>query len=153
MILNPLYHASEWVIIISYFILLIAIISGPARLFPLVIKIDGDKVIFWSVPWKFTLKRDWLDEVVFNAVSIQFLPKKEYADKFKWIPKISSGGECDGYRILGILNYEAIGALIDAMQPITSVDINWDKLSPKWREYFLKKMYDSKKDRLMEDNN
>ncbi len=139
-ILIPIFHNPTWVILGTYLWFFIFILVFVNRLSPLYLKIKKDELIFIGYPWVYKVKRDMLNEIIVEPTGIKFKPKKGYKRNFRWVPNVPSD-KYTGYKVIKFANYRAIGAIIEAMQPITGVDINWDKISPKWREYLQKKIY------------
>ena len=140
MIFEPIVKSDFWVIFGTYmwFFILVFLIFG--RLTPLILKIDQEKKItFYGIPWKYVLIRAQIDDVIIEPTGIIFLPKPEYMSKYKFVMNYASY-EYKGYKVIKFANYKAIGALIDALKPVSDF-IYLDKVSLKWRKYFEEKMY------------
>ncbi len=139
-VLNPIFHNPTWEIVGTYLWILIFMFLFFNRILPFYVKVKKGELLFIGFPWIYRIRREWLDEFIIHSAADLFLkPKVEYAKKLRRIPKVKEG-EYKGYYGIIFINYRAIGAIIEAMQPITGVDINWDKISPKWREYLQKKI-------------
>ncbi len=136
---EPLVNGGVWVVMGANIFFIIILVFLLTRSFPIYVKISGDTVTFWGVPWKHILVRSQLDDVVIEPTGIIFLPKKEYVNNFRTVANFP-GEEYEEYKVIKFANYKAIGALIDALKPVSDF-IYLDKVSPKWRKYFEEKMY------------
>ena len=136
---EPLVKGGVWVIIGANIFFIIVMVFLLSRGFPVYVKISKGIVTFLGIPWKHTLVRDQLDDVVIEPTGVIFLPKTEYVRNFRMVSNFP-GDEYKGYKVIKFANYKAIGALIDALKPVSDF-IYLDKVSPKWRKYFEEKMY------------
>ncbi len=139
-LLQPIFHSPIWVVYGTYLLWVILIMFTLNRLMPIILITDGKNVTLIGIPWVYKFNRDMLEEVIVECCGILFKPKEEYKRKFKFVPKYPSEPYL-GYKAINFLNYRGVGALIEAMKPITGTHINWDKLNPKWRKYLEEKLY------------
>ena len=139
-ILQSIFGSPDWVVYGTWIVGIFAATVMLTRLMPIILITDGKNVTLIGIPWVYKFNRDMLEEVIVECCGILFKPKEEYKRKFKFVPKYPSEPYL-GYKAINFLNYRGVGALIEAMKPITGTHINWDKLNPKWRKYLEEKLY------------
>ena len=128
----PIYGALLWILIL--------ILVFVPKYSPILLKISNKKVTFICFWWRYVITREDLKEVIIEPTGIIFLPKGEYVSEFKWVSNFPDDPYL-GYKVIKFANYRAIGALIEALQPITGTD-SLDKIkNPKWRKYLEEKLY------------
>ena len=140
---EPFVKVGIWTAIGANIIFIIVLVFLLSRSFPVYVKISDGIVTFRGIPWKHTLVRSQIDDVVVEPTGVIFLPKKEYINNFKTVVNYP-GEEYPGYKVIKFVNYKAIGALIDALKPVSDF-IYLDKVSPKWRKYFEEMLYGDNK--------
>ena len=139
-ILEPIFKHGLWALVGTDVIFITIAIVYIGRGYPLYFKIEKSKIIFRGNPWKYVITREHLKEIIIEPTGIIFLPKEEYASEFRWIANFPDEPYA-GYKVIKFANYRAIGALIEALQPITGTD-SFDKIrNPKWRKYLEEKLY------------
>ena len=138
-IFKPIFKSGFWTLVGTDVVAIIIAVVYLGRGYPLYSKIEKSKIIFRGIPWRYEITREHLKEIIIEPTGIIFLPKEEYASEFKWISNFPDEPYL-GYKVIKFANYRAIGALIEALQPITGID-SWDKLNPKWRKYLEEKLY------------
>ena len=138
--INLILMTSMWAIYGALLWILILILSFVPKYSPILLKISNKKVTFICFWWKYVIVREHLKEIIIEPTGIIFLPKEEYASEFRWIANFPDEPYA-GYKVIKFANYRAIGALIEALQPITGTD-SFDKIrNPKWRKYLEEKVY------------
>ena len=139
--LQPIFHSSYWVVMGSYLIALLIMTVGFTKISPIMVFIERKgQITFVGIPWIYRFKRMMLDKIIMEPVGIIFKPKQEYTNIFRHVLKYTVEPYA-GYKVIKFGNYKAIGALIEALQPITGTD-SFDKIrNPKWRKYLEEKLY------------
>ena len=143
--INSLVSSSMWALYGALLWVLILILFLFFRFSPPLLRVCDKKAVFISFLWKHTVIRTHLKNMIIEPTGIIFLPKEEYASEFKWTLNFSEEPYL-GYKEIKFPNYKAIGALIEALRPIDDF-INMEVVSPKWKDYFQKKLYETEEGR------
>ena len=140
-LLQPILHSAYWVVLGSYLIALFVMTVGFSKISPVIVFVGKEgQITFVGIPWIYKFKRMMLDEIIIEPVGIIFKPKQEYTNIFRHVLEYTIEPYL-GYKVIKFANYRAIGALIEALQPITGTD-SLDKIkNPKWRKYLEEKVY------------
>jgi len=141
-IFQPMFHSESWIVFCSFIFLSIILVYS-TKMFPIVVKVGSERVVFYGVLWRYVFKRAWLEEIIVDTGGFIFKPTAEYEHRYKRLAEISSG-RWKGYKVVAFLNPKGLRDFIKYMYPITGDRIDWNKMSEKRRKLWWDAIYGTK---------